>query len=123
MDIEEITRYSLLYDFYGQLLSRRQREVAELYIQENYSLAEIAEQFGISRQSVHDALRSGRKSLLAYEEKLGLVDRFIKTDETIRLIDSRMTRLKEGISEGRVPAEKIPAELEKIRSVIDRLEE
>ena len=63
MKIDDITRQSLLYDFYGALLTKRQREVMELYHEENLSLAEIADEFGISRQGVHDALQKGaRKS-------------------------------------------------------------
>ena len=58
MKIDEITQASLLYDFYGQLLSKRQSEVMELYHEENLSLAEIAAEFGISRQGVHDALKN-----------------------------------------------------------------
>ncbi|MBQ9059824.1 MAG: DNA-binding protein, partial [Firmicutes bacterium] len=50
--MDEITKQSLLYDCYGQLLTQRQREVYELYTQENYSLSEIAAELGISRQGV-----------------------------------------------------------------------
>ena len=57
MKIESIAENSLLYDFYGQLLSKRQQEVMALYHEENYSLSEIAEEFGISRQAVHDTLK------------------------------------------------------------------
>ena len=61
MKIESIAENSLLYDFYGQLLSKRQQEVMALYHEENYSLSEIAEEFGISRQAVVSHSVSGRK--------------------------------------------------------------
>lgn len=61
MKIESIAENSLLYDFYGQLLSKRQQEVMALYHEENYSLSEIAEEFGISRQAVHDTLKKQDK--------------------------------------------------------------
>lgn len=88
--LDEIARQSLLYDFYGELLTKRQREVMELYHGENLSLAEIASEFGISRQGVHDALRNARKALDGYEEKLGLVRRFLKTEDAIRRVDSEI---------------------------------
>ena len=67
MKINDIARQSLLYDFYGALLTKRQREVMELYNDENLSLAEIASEFGISRQGVYDALKKGAKALEDYE--------------------------------------------------------
>ena len=71
MKFDDVTRQSLLYDFYGELLTQRQKEVMELYNEENLSLAEIAEEFGISRQGVHDALHKAQKALEEYERKLG----------------------------------------------------
>ena len=62
MKFDDVTRQSLLYDFYGELLTQRQKEVIELYNEENLSLAEIAEEFGISRQGVHDALHKAQKA-------------------------------------------------------------
>ena len=65
--------YSLLYDFYGALLTERQRETFELYYEENYSFSEIAESLGISRQAVHIAVNKARDELDIYEVKLGLI--------------------------------------------------
>lgn len=81
---------SLLYDFYGALLSERQKEVLGLYHEENLSLSEIADEFGISRQAVHDALKNGQTSLLEYESKLGLVKKFTLTNNAVNEIDSRI---------------------------------
>lgn len=74
MKIDDITRQSLMYDFYGELLTKRQRDIMTFYYEENLTLSEIAEEFSISRQGVHDALKSAEKSLTNYEEKLGLVE-------------------------------------------------
>ena len=95
MKIDDITRQSLLYDFYGELLTKRQREVMELYHEENLSLAEIADEFGISRQGVYDALKNGEKALASYEEKLGLVEKFRKSSEAIDKIDERIDNIIE----------------------------
>ena len=66
----------MLYDFYSQLLTEKQREVIRLYHCENFSLSEIGQEFKISRQCVHDALKTAEKALLRYEEKLNLVKKY-----------------------------------------------
>lgn len=124
MKIDEITQASLLYDFYGQLLSRRQKEVMELYHEENLSLSEIAAEFDISRQGVHDALKNAEKSLRGYEEKLGLVAKFQKSSEAIKeiddIIDSVISKMQETADSG---ASDIVKNLKKIKSIIDKLED
>lgn len=87
MKIDDITQASLLYDFYGQLLPKRQREVIALYHEENLTLSEIAGEFQISRQGVHDALKNAEKALHEYESKLGLVAKFEKSRTAISEID------------------------------------
>ena len=62
-DINDITRASLLYDFYGALLTEKQRSVMALYHEENLSLSEIADEYGISRQAVHDTLKKAEQAL------------------------------------------------------------
>ncbi len=71
------TRICLLLDFYGQLLSDRARETLELHYAEDMSLAEIADNNGISRQAIHDRIQRAARSLEGYESRLGLADRFI----------------------------------------------
>lgn len=90
---------SLLLDFYGEVLTEKQREVVNLYYNEDLSLAEIAEQAQITRQGVRDCIKRGEATLLEMEEKLGLSKRFsdmqrevsrIKKDaETIEEINNR----------------------------------
>ena len=82
----------LLLDFYGQLLTERTREILELRYQEDMSLAEIAEDLGISRQAAHDAIHRGVDSLTEYEDKLKLVERFAQQKKTIA---SAFTALEE----------------------------
>lgn len=64
---------SLLYDFYGALLSESQLEVMTMYHEDNLSLSEIAEELGMSRQAVHYTLKKAETKLEEYDEKLGLV--------------------------------------------------
>ena len=74
--LEERVYLSMLYDFYGALLKENNRRLFEAYIQEDYSISEIAEEMEISRQAVHDAVKRITKQLKGYEEKLGLLERF-----------------------------------------------
>ena len=67
---------AMLFDFYGDLLTEKQAEALDLYYNQDLSLAEIAAPLGISRQGVRDAIKRGEKQLLAYEETLGLAQRF-----------------------------------------------
>ena len=118
MKFDEVTRQSLLYDFYGELLTERQKEVMELYNEENLSLAEIAEEFGISRQGVHDALHKAQKALEEYERKLGLVERFSATREAIDNISAEI----DGAISMATAETKVAGRLRHIRSEIEQLE-
>ena len=84
--VEEIVEQSLLYDFYGELLTEHQRKIYEAAFFENYSLSEIAQDAGISRQGVHDLLRRCDKQLRAYEATLHLVERCAKVKEGMESI-------------------------------------
>lgn len=84
--MEKIVEQALLYDFYGELLTDYQKEVFEDVILHDYSLSEIAENQGISRQGVHDLVKRCNKLLTGYEEKLHLVEKFLKTKEKVSLI-------------------------------------
>jgi hypothetical protein len=117
--IDEITQASLLYDFYGQLLTKRKQQVMELYHEENLSLAEIAEEFGISRAAVYDSLKSAEKSLGDYEEKLGLVKKFMESSEAFRKID----RMLDGLLERCADNSALEEGLREIKGVISDLEE
>ncbi len=67
---------SYLLDFYGDALTEKQREVMEQYYNDDLSLAEIAENFGITRQGVRDAIKRGEGTVLELEEKIGFARRY-----------------------------------------------
>ncbi len=69
-------RMTMLYDFYGDLLTDRQREFFDLYYNEDLSLAEIAEHYGITRQGVRDIIVRAEAALQEIEEKTGLIERY-----------------------------------------------
>ncbi|SCY84775.1 YlxM family DNA-binding protein [Alkaliphilus peptidifermentans] len=78
--IEKTIEITMLYDFYSQLLTERQRDMIDYYYNQDFSLSEIAEVFNISRQAVYDTIKRTEKILYEYEEKLKLIQLF--TDKT-----------------------------------------
>ncbi|WP_066683708.1 YlxM family DNA-binding protein [Christensenella intestinihominis] len=73
MKHEKDLSLSLYYDFYGGFLTEKQAKMFELYYNDDYSLAEIAQEYGISRQGVLDTLKRAQAKLMDMENKLGLV--------------------------------------------------
>ncbi len=84
--MEQILERAFLYDFYGELLTAHQRQIYEEIVLDDLSLGEAAEQFGISRQAVHDLVKRCDKQLKAYEDKLHLIEKFMKTKERVEEI-------------------------------------
>ncbi|MBQ0005678.1 MAG: MarR family transcriptional regulator [Clostridiales bacterium] len=74
--ISTVEYASLLYDFYGELLSEARKDVMNLYHEDNLSLSEIADELGMTRQAVHYTLKKAEAALEQYEEKLGLLARY-----------------------------------------------
>ena len=84
--MEQFVQQTLLYDFYGELLTEHQRRIYEDVVLNDYSLSEVAADLGISRQGVHDNVKRCNKILSDYEEKLHLVEKFVNIKEKIRRI-------------------------------------
>ncbi|MBQ8309902.1 MAG: DNA-binding protein [Clostridia bacterium] len=81
---EKNLEIGFLLDFYGDVLSERKRTVLDYYYNDDLSLAEIAEEIGISRQGVRELIKKSADELLFYEEKLGLARRFREAEEQAR---------------------------------------
>lgn len=83
----------MLLDFYGNLLTDKMRDCLDLYLNDDLSFAEIADDAGISRQGAHDTVKRALAQLHSYEEKLGLVSRFSEqkriVNEALAYIDSK----------------------------------
>ncbi|MBR6643738.1 MAG: YlxM family DNA-binding protein [Lachnospiraceae bacterium] len=80
---EEIVELSLLFDFYGEMLGEHKKKIFEDYVLNDLSLAEIAEEEGISRQGVHDVVKRCTKQLKEYELALHLVEKFQNMKEKL----------------------------------------
>ena len=85
---------SLLLDFYGDILSDKQREAADLFYNGDYSLSEISEITGITRQGVRDRIVKSEEIVTELEEKLGLAARFGDMGKTVAFIIDRLNQLK-----------------------------
>lgn len=86
--MEKIVRQTLLYDFYGELLTEHQREVYEDVVLGDLGYSEAAQEYGVSRQGVHDLVKRVDRQLSEYEQKLGLVERFLKIRSEVMQIRS-----------------------------------
>ena len=90
---DETVFRTMLFDFYGELLTAKQREYFDLHYNEDYSLGEIAEMTGISRQGVWDIIRRAEETLRKTEEKTGLVRRFRETQAAVAEIEASLDAL------------------------------
>ena len=88
-------RMALLYDFYGDMLTPRQKEFYDLYYNEDLSLAEIAENYGITRQGVRDVIVRAEATLTELEDKTGLIKRFHTMRQQLEQVQRDARRLTE----------------------------
>ena len=79
---------TMLFDFFGELLTEKQREYFDLYHNEDLSLSEIDEKAGISRQGVYDIITRAEKSLIEMERKTGVVQRWLDTRAQLQKAES-----------------------------------
>ena len=101
----------LLLDFYGEILTEQKRNILDMYYNEDFSLSEIAEEIGISRQGVRDAIIKAGNELRFYEEKLGLANRFAEMKRSVEKIRQ--------ISEGLSLPEELSSEIEHLASIAE----
>lgn len=100
----------MLLDFYGELLPQRQRQVADLYYNDDLSLSEVAAECGITRQGVRDALKKAEEQLRGFEERLGLLEKHLEGKRTLTAVLSRLEELS-----GRgVDTEELKEEIKKL---------
>ena len=79
-------RMTMLFDFYGEVLTPRQKEFFDLYYNEDLSLAEIAENYGISRQGVRDVIVRAEAIMTDLEDKTGLMKRFMLMQQQVQAL-------------------------------------
>lgn len=114
--MEKIVRQSMLYDFYGELLTEHQKSIYEEVVNNDLSYSEIAKINNISRQGVYDMIKRCDKILEDYEEKLKLVDKFLRAEEQVEKIKECACQLKSMNSD-----EKLNKKIEEIEAYSDSI--
>ena len=114
-------RMAMLYDFYGDLLTPRQKEFYDLYYNDDLSLAEIAENYGITRQGVRDIIVRAEKDLEDIEEKTGLIQRYHRTRSAIASLHQQKARLEE-LNQTRFGDHELEDITAQLQEAIDQLE-
>ncbi|MCB2292062.1 putative DNA-binding protein [Clostridium algoriphilum] len=97
--MEKRFEISLLLDFYGVLLTEKQRNIMDLYFNNDLSLSEIAEINNTSRQAIHDTIKRSDNLLLVYEEKLKLLNKDYKLKDTLKNIILKLDDLQINIKD------------------------
>ena len=121
-ELDNLAKESLLYDFYGGLLTDKQREVMELYHEENYSIVEIAGELGVSKQAVHDNLKKTERILSDDEDKLGLVSKFVARSNALRTVRADVESLKVMLAENEEMKD-LSARIDEIETLLKGMEE
>ena len=93
--MDKLGRESLLYDFYGELLTKRKQEIYENVRFGDLSLSEAAAAYGVSRQGIHDMIRRTDEALEAYEAKLGLVEKYLSDRKDVQTIRELAEEIRE----------------------------
>ena len=107
---EKDLKKAYLLDFYGDVLTERKKEVLDMYYNEDLSLAEIAEQIGISRQGVRDLIKKAEEEIFFLEEKLGLAQKM----SALKLHSDKLL----SIAKADFPSHEIISEIEEIAEII-----
>jgi len=97
--VDNITRLNLLFDYYGDFLTKKQRDIFEQYYLDDLSLGEIAENNGITRQGVYDNLRRAEKTLQDFEKKLGMVKKYFSLRKEIVNILKLLEEMEPGVAD------------------------
>lgn len=95
--MKDMVRYGRLLDFYSGVLTQKQRDVLELYYGSDLTLEEIAQNCGISKQAVHDSVKSAEGKMNRLEEKLGLLNRR-------SLLERKLKQILKNLKQGEVSA-------------------
>ena len=98
MCMERLYELARLYDLYGGLLTGKQRACLRLHIAEDFSLAEIGEELGITRQAAHDNIRRAERALTEMEETLGLLARQQAQEQALTAVCAKLRALREPIA-------------------------
>ncbi len=115
--LEKRQRINFLWDFYGEMLTRRQYEVIELYFKHDLSLGEISQELQISRQAAHNLIQRTVQSLEKMEKKLGLYERHLNQREELENILKELEKVETAGAENR---EKLGEAIRKLKELLEK---
>ena len=115
-------RMALLYDFYGDILTDRQKEFYDLYYNEDLSLSEIAENYGISRQGVRDVIVRAKGTLNELEDKTGIIRRFHVMQDQLKEVQAAVDAIAKRNAEYHQDDE-VEALTGRITAILDKLKQ
>ena len=101
MKEHDLTRRALYFDFYGSLLTDKQREIYDLYYQQDLSFGEISKIRSVSREAVYDLLKRTEEALKFYESKLGLVKKYQLSREISKEIAQKIENIRKRVENDR----------------------
>ena len=113
-------RMTMLFDFYGELLTERQKEFFDLYYNEDLSLAEIAENYGITRQGVRDVIVRAEAYLTEIEDKTGLIRRFHTMQGQLREVADCAQKVLD-LNDAKLGSDELETLAGRIKSLADTL--
>jgi uncharacterized protein len=93
--MDKLSEIGYMLDFYGGLLTEKQKQIMSYHYEEDMSLSEISEIHNISRQAVHDIIKRTEKILFDYENELGLVKRYLKEQDTLKVVKDLLNEYNE----------------------------
>ena len=111
---------NLLFDYYGDMLTDKQKEVMDLYYNEDMSLFEISEHVRVTRQGVHDLIKRSEAILLDMDEKLMFVDRFTKVNSEIEKISATVTAMY-NLNMKRLYSKELSEMIEYVKTSLDNI--
>ncbi len=106
---EKDLHLAVLFDLYGELLTEAQRNMFDLYYNDDLSLAEVAEHMGITRQGVRDSIKRAEEALRSFETKLGLAEKLSRMEQKAEEAVSLLQALKIKYPEAAADAERVSA--------------
>ncbi len=112
---------SFLLDFYGDVLTERQREVMEQYYNDDLSLAEIADNFGITRQGVRDSIKRGEGIILDLEQKVGFAARYRAVQQGVAQLESLARSIRFANANSYSPNAEIERDVDRMLEEIRRI--
>lgn len=119
--MEKFAQMALLLDVYGELLTPKQRDVMDFYYNYDLSLAEIAEQYGISRQGVYDLIKRAEQTLTDFEQKIGAIKRWIYIEDVLRKVVKDMDAILNEREEQKQSPKDIKHEIQEWKDALEKV--